>query len=215
MAVVAEADKLRATGRRPGRLRRRRAALRHAAAHQGRGHRGHPEQFHQVHGGGRHGRAARRHRASATRPTSAPTTSARKCIASTGGKHALFNAHPGAGRSRRRSHPAGAVLGVVQRHRPLRRRRAGAASRPTKRSDFALTAEMVERAITPRTKIIILNSPINPSGAVMKPEDMTRDRAAGARARHLRGLRRVLRLSQLHRAAFLGGIVAASTASGW
>src|SRR6516165_7899908 len=28
--------------------------------------------------------------------------------------------------------------------------------------DFALTAEMVERAITPRTKMIILNSPNNP-----------------------------------------------------
>jgi aspartate aminotransferase len=38
---------------------------------------------------------------------------------------------------------------------------------------FALTAEMVERAITPRTKVILLNSPSNPSGAVMKPEDLT------------------------------------------
>ena len=40
------------------------------------------------------------------------------------------------------------------------------------KDDFTLTAEMVERAITPRTKLIILNSPNNPSGAVMKPEDM-------------------------------------------
>src|ERR687888_123217 len=39
--------------------------------------------------------------------------------------------------------------------------------------DFAVTAQMVERAITPRTKMIILNSPSNPSGAVMSPEDMT------------------------------------------
>lgn len=39
--------------------------------------------------------------------------------------------------------------------------------------DFALTAAMVERALTPRTKMIILNSPSNPSGAVMSPEDMT------------------------------------------
>ncbi len=38
---------------------------------------------------------------------------------------------------------------------------------------FALTAEMVERAITSRTRMIILNSPSNPSGAVMSPEDMT------------------------------------------
>src|ERR1700678_2599073 len=41
------------------------------------------------------------------------------------------------------------------------------------RHDFALTADMVERAITPHTKVIVLNSPSNPSGAVMKPEDMT------------------------------------------
>ena len=35
----------------------------------------------------------------------------------------------------------------------------------------ALTAEMVERAITPRTKLIILNSPSNPSGRVIPPGD--------------------------------------------
>ena len=40
-------------------------------------------------------------------------------------------------------------------------------------SGFGLTAQMVERAITPRTKMIILNSPSNPAGAVMSPEDMT------------------------------------------
>ncbi len=38
---------------------------------------------------------------------------------------------------------------------------------------FAVTAEMVEQAVTPRTKVIILNSPNNPSGAVIRPEDMT------------------------------------------
>jgi aspartate aminotransferase len=38
---------------------------------------------------------------------------------------------------------------------------------------FALTAEMIERAVTPRTRIILLNSPSNPSGAVMNPEDLT------------------------------------------
>ncbi|HEY3927555.1 MAG TPA: pyridoxal phosphate-dependent aminotransferase [Candidatus Koribacter sp.] len=38
--------------------------------------------------------------------------------------------------------------------------------------NFRLTAEMVERAVTPKTKLIILNSPSNPSGAVMSPEDM-------------------------------------------
>jgi aspartate aminotransferase len=36
--------------------------------------------------------------------------------------------------------------------------------------NFTLTAEMVLKSVTPRTKAIILNSPSNPSGAVMKPE---------------------------------------------
>src|SRR5215475_7011445 len=39
--------------------------------------------------------------------------------------------------------------------------------------DFRVTAQMIERLITPRTKVIILNSPSNPSGAVMSPADMT------------------------------------------
>src|SRR5713101_6822522 len=37
---------------------------------------------------------------------------------------------------------------------------------------FRVTAEMIERLVTPRTKMIILNSPSNPSGAVMSPEDL-------------------------------------------
>jgi aspartate aminotransferase len=39
--------------------------------------------------------------------------------------------------------------------------------------NFALTAEMVLKCVTPRTKAIILNSPSNPSGSVMPPEHMT------------------------------------------
>ena len=39
--------------------------------------------------------------------------------------------------------------------------------------NFALTAEMVLKRVTPRTKAIILNSPSNPSGAVMQPEQVT------------------------------------------
>jgi aspartate aminotransferase len=37
--------------------------------------------------------------------------------------------------------------------------------------DFALKPPMIERAITSNTKAIILNSPNNPSGAVLSPED--------------------------------------------
>jgi aspartate aminotransferase len=49
---------------------------------------------------------------------------------------------------------------------------------------FRVTAAMVERLITPQTKLIILNSPSNPSGAVISPEDMT----AVVRLAHERGI---------------------------
>jgi len=49
---------------------------------------------------------------------------------------------------------------------------------------FRVTAEMIERLVTPRTKLIILNSPSNPSGAVMSPEDME----AVVRLAHERGI---------------------------
>jgi aspartate aminotransferase len=39
---------------------------------------------------------------------------------------------------------------------------------------FRVTAEEIERAITPKTKAIILNSPSNPSGAVVSPGDLER-----------------------------------------
>jgi aspartate aminotransferase len=37
---------------------------------------------------------------------------------------------------------------------------------------FRVTAKMIEDAITPKTKAIILNTPSNPSGAVVSPEDL-------------------------------------------
>ncbi len=44
----------------------------------------------------------------------------------------------------------------------------------TEETDFVLTVEQVERAITPRTKLIILNSPSNPSGRVLPSADFRR-----------------------------------------
>src|SRR5438309_11429058 len=41
----------------------------------------------------------------------------------------------------------------------------------TRQNAFVLTADMVRRAITPKTKLIILNSPSNPSGRVIPPAD--------------------------------------------
>ena len=41
----------------------------------------------------------------------------------------------------------------------------------TEETNFILTAEQVERAITPRTKLLIINSPSNPSGRVIPPAE--------------------------------------------
>jgi aspartate aminotransferase len=41
----------------------------------------------------------------------------------------------------------------------------------TEETGFVLSAEQVERAITPKTKLIILNSPCNPSGRVIPPAE--------------------------------------------
>jgi aspartate aminotransferase len=39
----------------------------------------------------------------------------------------------------------------------------------TEENDFVLTSEMVRQALTPKTKLIILNSPSNPSGRIIPP----------------------------------------------
>ncbi|MGI9105343.1 MAG: pyridoxal phosphate-dependent aminotransferase [Pyrinomonadaceae bacterium] len=44
----------------------------------------------------------------------------------------------------------------------------------TEETDFQLTAEQVRSAITPRTKLIIINSPSNPSGRVIPPDEFRR-----------------------------------------
>jgi aspartate aminotransferase len=49
---------------------------------------------------------------------------------------------------------------------------------------FRLTPEMIEQQITPHTRAIILNSPNNPSGAVLEPGDF----AAILRLAHRRGI---------------------------
>ena len=95
-----------------------------------------------------------------------------ECIASVGGKHALFNAMQVLV-----EHGDEVILPVpywVSFKDIIRYAGGQPVYIPTDEArDFQLTAEMVERAITPRTKMIILNSPNNPSGSVMKPDDMT------------------------------------------
>src|ERR1700761_5201412 len=46
---------------------------------------------------------------------------------------------------------------------------------PTQEAEnFRVTADAIERAITPRTKAIILNTPSNPAGSVVSPADLER-----------------------------------------
>ena len=51
----------------------------------------------------------------------------------------------------------------------------------TEAEGFRLTAGAVERALTPRTKLLIINSPSNPSGLVVEPEEFERIVALAAR----------------------------------
>src|SRR6201982_1862027 len=93
-------------------------------------------------------------------------------IASTGGKHALFNALQVLV-----DHGDEVILPVPYwvSFKDIIRYAGGkpVLVETDESRNFALTAEMVLKNVTDRTKMIILNSPSNPSGAVMKPEHMT------------------------------------------
>jgi aspartate aminotransferase len=106
-----------------------------------------------------------------------------ECIASVGGKHALFNAI-----SVLVDHGDEVILPVPYwvSFKDMVRYAGGKCVllESDEAQDFRVTAEMVSRLVTPRTKLIILNSPSNPSGAVMTPDDM----AAVLQLAHQRGI---------------------------
>ena len=54
--------------------------------------------------------------------------------------------------------------------------------------NFRITADAIEKAITPRTKAIILNSPSNPAGSILSAEDLERI----VRLAHERGIYLIL-----------------------
>ncbi len=95
-----------------------------------------------------------------------------EAIASTGGKHALFNAIQVLV-----DHGDEVILPVPYwvSFKDIVRYAGGECVllETDEAEGFRITADMIERLITPRTKLIILNSPSNPSGAVMTPEDLT------------------------------------------
>src|SRR2546430_3155322 len=93
-------------------------------------------------------------------------------VASTGGKHALFNAIQVLV-----DHGDQVILPVPYwvSFKDIVRYAGGECVllESDEAQGFRVTAKMVAALMTPRTKAIILNSPSNPSGAVMSPEDMT------------------------------------------
>ena len=92
-------------------------------------------------------------------------------IAATGGKHALFNAIQVLV-----DHGDEVILPVPYwvSFKDIVRYAGGncVLLETDEEQGFRITAQMVERLVTPRTKLIILNSPSNPSGAVMSADDM-------------------------------------------
>lgn len=72
--------------------------------------------------------------------------------------------------------------------------------------NFRITAKMIEAAITPKTKAIVLNTPSNPSGAVVSPADLE----AIVRLAHARGIYVLLDECYVY-LTFTGAVVSGGT----
>jgi aspartate aminotransferase len=104
---------------------------------------------------------------------SSPAYQPAECIVTSGGKHAIFNAVcalVGAGDEVLIPAPYWVSYPDIVKY-------AGGkpAFVPTHaEDDFKLRAAAVERAITPQTRMVIVNSPCNPTGAVIPPEEFAK-----------------------------------------
>ena len=87
-----------------------------------------------------------------------------------GGKQALTSSTRPA-RPRRRGRHADPRLADVRRGGAAGRRRPGV-RHPQEKDGFHVTARAMARAITPKTKAVVVNSPSNPTGAVVDPDDL-------------------------------------------
>ena len=204
IAVVADDEGRRrgheaeGAGRRRRRLRRRRAGLSDAARTSApRRNAAIDAQLHEVHDQLRHRRAEARHRARAIATDYGVEYTTSEIIVTAGGKQALYNAAMVPVRRRRRSHHAHAGLADARRADQARRRDAGDRAHARRGRLPARAPTPFLAAITPRTRGIIINSPGNPTGALIA-EDGARDgrRRSGA-ARHLDPARSLLREADL------------------
>jgi aspartate aminotransferase len=96
-----------------------------------------------------------------------------ECIISVGGKHILFNY------TQALVNPGDEVIIPVPywvTYKDIVNYAGGKCVfvETDEKEGFRLTAAMIERYITPRTKIVLINSPNNPSGAVMEDEEFAK-----------------------------------------
>jgi aspartate aminotransferase len=96
-----------------------------------------------------------------------------ECIVNLGGKHALFNIFSAVieeGDDVIIPTPYWVTFGDIARFV-----NANPIFVATKESDgFRLTADLLERSLTPRTRMVVVNSPNNPSGAVLDDSEFVR-----------------------------------------
>jgi aspartate aminotransferase len=96
-----------------------------------------------------------------------------ECVVSVGGKHAIFNL------MQVLINPGDEVIIPVPywvTYKDVVNYAGGVCSfvETEQASGFLITADMVERHLTPKTKVVIINSPNNPSGGVIDREDFER-----------------------------------------
>jgi len=96
-----------------------------------------------------------------------------ECVVNFGGKHALFNIFSAVveeGDDVVIPTPYWVTFGDIARFV-----NANPVFVPTSEADgFRLTADILQRALTPRTRMVVVNSPNNPSGAVLDNEEFER-----------------------------------------
>ena len=114
-----------------------------------------------------------------------------------GGKQALFNAALALVRPGRRSHHPRSLLADHSRAGEADGRDARHRHHADRTMALRFTPTPMIAAITPKTKAIILNSPSNPTGALIDEEHRRSHRRCGCGARHLDHRRPVLRAARV------------------
>ena len=141
------------------------------AAHQRRRRQGPGRRLHQVHARRRHSRVARRPSPTSFKRENGLTYKPSQIIVSCGGKHSCFNViFATCEEGDEVIIPAPYWLSY-----PEMVKMAGAKPviiQTTDKTEFKLTPEALRAAITPRTRLFVLNSPSNPTGSVYTPDEI-------------------------------------------